>query len=106
MVRDNAVRPVYDSVGNRQFSQTGRWLQMICDDALVYVDGWPLIPERGRVDIAGLVAEASQSVWIASAGDRDESGRVEGVVRAGADVVVDQLVVVASVCGVAGARAG
>jgi hypothetical protein len=66
VIRDDAARPVFDSSGHRQFSQTGRWLQMICDDALVYVDGWPLVPERGRVDIAGLVAEASRSVSIAS----------------------------------------
>lgn len=66
VVRDDAVRPVYDSAGRRQFSETGRWLQMICNEALVYVDGWPLIPERGRVNPALLAEEASRSVSIAA----------------------------------------
>lgn len=65
VVRDDAVRPVYDPAGRRQFSETGRWLQMICDGTLVYVDGWPLIPERGRVNPALLAEQASRSVSIA-----------------------------------------
>jgi hypothetical protein len=39
---------------------------MICDGRFVYVDGWPLVPEHGRVDVAALVAEASRSVSIAA----------------------------------------
>jgi hypothetical protein len=64
VVRDDVQRPVYDAEGRRQFSETGRWLHMVCEGALVYVDGWPLVPEQGRVDVAALASQAAKSVSI------------------------------------------
>jgi hypothetical protein len=64
VVKDDIARPVYDAAGRRQFSETGRWLQMLCNKVLVFVDGWPLVPERGRVDVQALAQQAARSVSI------------------------------------------
>jgi hypothetical protein len=66
VVRDDRTRPVYDKDGNRVYSETGRWLQMVCNQTLRYVDGWPLIPEEGRIDPAAVAREALRSVSIAA----------------------------------------
>lgn len=65
-VHDDRRIAVYDQAGNRVFSETGRWRQMVCNGTLRYVDGWPLIPEQGRIDPAAVAREALRSVSIAA----------------------------------------
>jgi hypothetical protein len=66
VVADDTRTAVYDADGSRVFSETGRWLQLICGGVLRYVDGWPLIAERGRVDPALLAEEAARAVTISA----------------------------------------
>ena len=66
VVSDDRRIAVYDKDGNRVFSETGRWLQMVCNQTLRFVDGWPLIPEQGRIDPAAVAREALRSVSIAA----------------------------------------
>lgn len=56
---------VYDEDGTRLRSDTGRWLQRVCDDTPVAVNGVFVVPERSRsVDPAAVAQEARQSVTI------------------------------------------
>jgi hypothetical protein len=64
LVSDDRRTAVFDEAGNRTYSETGRWLQMICNGSIRWVDGWPLIPEQARVDARSLALEALRSVQI------------------------------------------
>lgn len=66
VVGDDWTMAMYDADGTRLFSETGRWLQKVCDGSPVQVGDGFIVPEGGRVDPAALAAEARQSVPIAS----------------------------------------
>lgn len=62
---DDSRVAMYDPDGTRVRSDTGRWLERICDGELVAVKGSYQVPERARtVDPAALAQEARQSVAI------------------------------------------
>lgn len=66
VIEDDIAFAVHEVDGRRLFSETGRWLQKICDGQSISVSGSYLIPEGGQVDPAQLAAEARRSIPIAS----------------------------------------
>lgn len=65
IIDDDFVRQVYDVDGSVQHSQTGRWLQKVCDGiGAVEVGGLFLIPEGGLVDVQALAEQARASIGI------------------------------------------
>jgi len=66
VVDDDFSQRVFSVDGTVQHSQTGRWLQKICDRVgAVQVNGRFLIPEGGVVDVAALAQNARASIGIA-----------------------------------------
>ncbi len=63
---DDSAVPMYDVDGAKLQSETGRWLEQICDGQPVRVGGAYAIPERNRppTDAAALARKARQSVAI------------------------------------------
>ncbi len=63
---DDSAVPMYDVDGAKLQSETGRWLEQICDGQPVRVGGHYAIPERNRppADPVGLARKARQSVAI------------------------------------------
>lgn len=64
VIDDDIDYAVHEIDGRRLFSESGRWLQQICDGQSTSVNGSYLIPEGGQVDPQQLAAEARQSVPI------------------------------------------
>ena len=63
---DDSSIAMYDTEGTRLRSETGRWLQKVCDGQQVPVNGAFAVPERNRpaVDPAVLAQQARESVNI------------------------------------------
>ena len=59
VVSDDTALGIYDLDGNRQYSETGRWLERVCD-GLPYA----VVPEGVPVDPQELAASARESVVI------------------------------------------
>lgn len=63
-ISDDFVMGVFDIDGNQMYSETGRWLELICDGSVTPINGQGIIPEGGGVDPRDLAATARQSVSI------------------------------------------
>jgi hypothetical protein len=63
-IGDDFETGIYDVDGSRSYSETGRWLELVCDGSIVPIDGQGIIPEGGAVDPAQLAADARASVPI------------------------------------------
>lgn len=64
VIGDDFEYAMYDTDGRRLYSETGRWLQQICDGQTQEIGGSFIIPEGGRVDPQALAADALASVPI------------------------------------------
>ena len=64
VIEDDWQFAIYEVNGTRLYSETGRWLERVCDGEIVAVGDLFIIPEGGQVDPAQLAAEARQSVPI------------------------------------------
>ena len=73
---------VFDAdTGAKRHSETGRWLQKICEGVgPVEVDGSYLVPEGGEVDVAGLAVEAARSVVVPAPRISSSPSRDRGLV--------------------------
>jgi len=63
-ISDDFEMGIYDVDGTRTYSETGRWLELVCDGSVVPIDGQGIVPEGGAVDLAQLAADARASVPI------------------------------------------
>lgn len=63
-ISDDFEMGIYDVDGTRTYSETGRWLELVCDGSVVPIDGQGIVPEGGAVDPAQLAADARASVPI------------------------------------------
>lgn len=64
-IGDDFEMGIYDVDGTRLYSETGRWLELICDGSITPIDGQGIVAEGGEVDPLQLAAEARASVSIA-----------------------------------------
>lgn len=63
-ISDDFEMGIFDVDGTRTYSETGRWLELVCDGSVVPIDGQGIVPEGGAVDPAQLAADARASVPI------------------------------------------
>ncbi|MGH9030538.1 MAG: hypothetical protein ACRDZV_00285 [Acidimicrobiia bacterium] len=66
VIEDDFAYAVHEINGLRLFSETGRWLQKICNGQSISVNGSYLIAEGAQVDPAELATEARRSIPIIS----------------------------------------
>lgn len=63
-ISDDFAMGIYDVDGERMYSETGRWLELICDGSITPIGGQGIVAEGGVVDPAALALEARSSVPI------------------------------------------
>lgn len=63
-IADDFVMGIYDVNGDRMYSETGRWLELICNGSITPIDGQGIVPEGGSVDPRQLAEDARRSVQI------------------------------------------
>lgn len=63
-ISDDFEMGIYDVDGERMYSETGRWLELVCDGSVVPIDGQGIVPEGGAVDPRQLAEDARRSVSI------------------------------------------
>ncbi len=67
VVSDDSKVKVYAEDGSTRYSETGRWLQKVCDGVgPVQVGDDYIVPEGGSVDLEGLAQQARSSVSVPS----------------------------------------
>lgn len=66
VIEDDFEFAIYELDGTRLYSETGRWLERVCDGEIVAVGELFIIPEGGQVDPRALAADALASVPIAT----------------------------------------
>lgn len=64
VVWDDFKFAMYDPNGNRLYSKTGRWVQLLCNGTAQRVNGSYLVPQGGPVDPRALAVEALASAPI------------------------------------------
>jgi hypothetical protein len=63
VIADDLASGVYELDGERMYSDTGRWLRLICEDGLaVEVGGLRIFPEGGGFTIPDLLEQARRSL--------------------------------------------
>ena len=67
-VEDDFAMGVFDVDGSRLYSETGRWLERVCDGSIQPINGMGIVPEGGAVDPVALAAQARASIPIAAPG--------------------------------------
>lgn len=65
VIEDDFEFAIYEVNGTRLYSETGRWLERVCDGEIVAVGDLFIVPEGGAVDPRALAADALASVPIA-----------------------------------------
>lgn len=64
LVADDFEFAIYDDDGRRLYSETGRWLQRVCDGSPQPVNGMFVVPQGGAVDPRALASSALASAPI------------------------------------------
>lgn len=64
-IEDDFVMGIYDESGDRMYSESGRWLELVCDGSITPINGQGIVPEGGAVDPRQLAEDARESVQIA-----------------------------------------
>jgi len=62
VIADDLTKGVFGPSGERLYSDTGRWLQKVCDGEVEIVDGLFVIPEGGSFAIADLLEQARRTL--------------------------------------------
>ena len=67
-IADDFAMGVFDVDGSQLYSETGRWLERVCDGFVQPINGMGIVPEGGAVDPVALAAQARASIPIAAPG--------------------------------------
>lgn len=67
-IADDLDMGIFDVDGTQLFSETGRWLERVCNGSVQVINGMGIVPEGGAVDPAELASEARASIPIGGPG--------------------------------------
>jgi len=73
-IADDLATGVFDVDGSRLYSETGRWLERVCDGSVQPINGMGIAPEVSAVDPVELAAQARASIPIAAPGIETSPG--------------------------------